>query len=158
VGKADVVIESSRPRALEALGITPQRFLDEAPGRTWISITGYGRSGPNANRVAFGDDAAVAGGLVAWEGPEAPVFCADALADPLSGLFAAFGGLAAMTAGGGILVDVSMRDASAAMRAGPGCSADHRVEAASGGGWRVRHDDVVAPVVRPTQLLATDRG
>lgn len=158
VNEADVVIESSRPRALEALGITPQRFLGGAPGRTWISITGYGRNGAGADRVAFGDDAAVAGGLVAWDGSDAPMFCADALADPLSGLFAAVGGLASMSAGGGLLVDVSMRDASAAVRAGGGCPADHSVEAAPGGGWQVHHDRLVAPVVRPAQLLGADRG
>ncbi len=153
VDGADVVIESSRPRALEQLGLSPQRFLSEAPGRTWISITGYGRRGPRANHVAFGDDAAVAGGLVAWEAPDLPVFCADALADPVSGLFAAFGGLVSLAAGGGLLVDVSMRDASVAVRTGPGCPADHAVEIGSGGSWvawhrglRERGQRVLSPV------------
>jgi hypothetical protein len=38
--------------------------------------------------VAFGDDAAAAGGLVAWTAT-GPVFAGDALADPLTGLAAA---------------------------------------------------------------------
>ena len=33
-----------------------------APGRIWVSVTGYGRDDPQ-QRVAFGDDAVVAGGL-----------------------------------------------------------------------------------------------
>ena len=70
----------------------------------------------------------MAGGLVAWAGPDDPVFCADAVADPISGLFAGFGGLVAGRAGGGLLVDVSMSDASAATRSGPACDEPHAVE------------------------------
>ena len=40
------------------------------------------------DRVAFGDDAAAAGGLVAWD-EQGPMFVADAVADPLTGLAAA---------------------------------------------------------------------
>ena len=40
--------------------------------------------------VGFGDDAAVAGGLVAWD-DAGPVFCADAVADPATGLVGAAG-------------------------------------------------------------------
>ena len=60
---ADVVIEASRPRALAALGLAPD-MIRHPPGQVWLSITGYGRAVPE--RVAFGDDAAVAGGLVGW--------------------------------------------------------------------------------------------
>ena len=73
----------------------------------WISITGYGRDGPAAQRVAFGDDAAVAGGLIGGDRTD-PVFCADAVADPLAGLTAAAAALACHEAGGGWLVDVAM--------------------------------------------------
>ncbi|MEM7288541.1 MAG: CoA transferase, partial [Actinomycetota bacterium] len=68
VADADVVIESSRPRALEALGI--DAAAEVARGCTWCSITGYGRAGPWRHRVAFGDDAAAAGGLVTFVGDE----------------------------------------------------------------------------------------
>jgi len=60
----------------------------------------------------------VAGGLVAWDGPE-PVFAGDAIADPLSGLIGAVATLAALHAPGSWLVDVSMRDVAAwTVRAG----------------------------------------
>lgn len=65
--RADVVIEGSRPRALEHLGIRREELLARASPRVWISITGHGRSGEHRDRVAFGDDAAVAGGLVCWD-------------------------------------------------------------------------------------------
>ena len=82
LGVADIVIESSRPRALANLGLAPEA-ITHPDGQVWLSITGYGRTQPD--RVAFGDDAAVAGGLVGWDGCE-PVFCADAIADPLTGV------------------------------------------------------------------------
>ena len=65
LGAADVVIEASRPRALAQLGLAPDDLGPDGPG-LWLSITGHGRSGTGADRVAFGDDAAAAGGLVAW--------------------------------------------------------------------------------------------
>ena len=82
-----------------------------------MSITGYGRSGPAAERVAFGDDAAAAGGLVVDQDGR-PRFCADAIADPLSGLAAADACLAALESGGRWLLDVSMAAVSAEL-AGP---------------------------------------
>lgn len=118
VRAADVVIEASRPRALAQLGLAPEQ-LDHRPGRVWISITGYGRRLPD--RVAFGDDAAVAGGLVGRSRGR-PVFCADAIADPLTGLVAALGAATSLRAGGGQLIDVSMRDVAAAFAAAPQAS------------------------------------
>jgi CoA-transferase family III len=104
VGAADLVIEASRPRALEQLGIGP------GPGQAWVAITGYGRSGPWREWAALGDDAAVAGGLFVDRASRSPWFCADAAADPLTGLHAALAGLAALHAPGACTVDVAMRE------------------------------------------------
>jgi hypothetical protein len=107
IGAADVVIEASRPRAMEAFGIEPAAVVSGPRRPTWVSITGYGRVGPRANRVAFGDDAAVAGGLVAWSS-RGPVFCGDALGDPITGLVAATTALSSVGRGGGEVIDISM--------------------------------------------------
>lgn len=141
VDRADVVIEASRPRALGAMGFDPGSFCGARPGRTWVSLTGYGRSGARANWVAFGDDAAVGGGLVASDGRGHPVFCGDAMADPVAGLYAAVGALGSMAAGGGRLVDCAMAVAAAYANAGPGCPADHTA-ARAGDGWTVTHGPV----------------
>jgi hypothetical protein len=153
VDDADAVVESSRPRALNQLGLSPQGFLSARPGRTWISITGYGRTPETAMRVAFGDDAAAAGGLVGRSGDGSPVFLADAAADPVSGLFAAFAGLESMASGGGHLVDVSMSAASRWAAGGRACAGPHPVEQ-HGQGWIVRHGDRSALVRSPAEALA----
>jgi hypothetical protein len=115
---ADVVIESSRPRALEQWGIVASDLLT-GPGRprVWLSITGYGRDEPGRDWVAFGDDAAVAGGLLAWD-DAAPCFCADAVADPATALVAAAACLATLRRGGRWLLDVAMARVAASL-AGP---------------------------------------
>ena len=58
---ADIVITSCRPRALEQMGIDP-RDVVSLSDVIWAGITGYGWE--QGHKVAFGDDAAAAGGLV----------------------------------------------------------------------------------------------
>jgi hypothetical protein len=116
VHSADVVIEASRPRALEQLGIVAADMVARGP-RLWISITAYGRQGVSGSRVGFGDDVAAAGGLVAWLDGE-PIFCGDAIGDPLTGLTAAARALQALREGGRWLLDVAMAGVAASF-AGP---------------------------------------
>jgi hypothetical protein len=106
---ADIVIEASRPRALAHMGIDAEALVRSTPGQVWVSITGYGRREPESQWVAWGDDAAVAAG--AWGGAlDAPVFCGDALADPLTGLHAAVLALAFWQGGESVLLDLSLRE------------------------------------------------
>lgn len=76
-------------------------------GRVWLRITGHGTDGERANWVAFGDDAAVAGELVGGD-HDAPTFCGDAIADPLTGLEAALAVAQSLRNGGGELIEMSM--------------------------------------------------
>jgi hypothetical protein len=119
---ADVVIEGSRPRALEQRGIVATDLVANAGPRVWVSITGHGRTGTGRDRVAFGDDAAVAGGLVVAD-EAGPCFCADAAADPAAGLVAAAACLDALAVGGRWLLDVAMAGVAASL-AGPTLGSD----------------------------------
>ncbi|MHB1962942.1 MAG: CoA transferase [Acidimicrobiales bacterium] len=148
VSAADVVVEASRPRALDALGLSPAAFLADRPGRTWVSISGYGREGADAGRVAFGDDAAVGGGLVARAAGEPPVFCADAVADPLAGAYAAVAAVCSLADGGGHHVECSMAAAAAFANRRSDCPAHHAVRR-TGGRWMAGHADRWVPVAEP---------
>lgn len=105
---ADVVVTGFRPRALAGLGLDPGALFAARPGLVWVAVTGHGWTGTGAGRVAFGDDAAAAGGLVGRTADGGPCFLGDALADPVTGLSAAAGALAALAEGGGQLVDAAL--------------------------------------------------
>jgi crotonobetainyl-CoA:carnitine CoA-transferase CaiB-like acyl-CoA transferase len=144
-GLAGIVVEASRPRALRGLGLVAEDWLRAGPGRVWVSVTGYGRGAPE--RVAFGDDAAVAGHLVAYASGGTPVFCGDAIADPLTGLMAGLSALAGHTAGGGWLIDVAMAGVCADITRPSGRAWPHHVRP-HGLGWVVSHG-ALAEQVRP---------
>lgn len=107
---ADLVLEASRPRALEGLGIHAASILSASRRAGWVRITGHGRA--LANRVGFGDDAAVGGGLIAWDA-DGPVFAGDAIADPLTGILAALAATAALASDRSWLIDLSLRRSAA---------------------------------------------
>jgi len=102
--RADMVIEASRPRAFEQLGIFPRAAIAANPQLTWVSITAYGRLSSRANWVGFGDDVAAAAGLIESDETGVPCFVGDAIADPLTGVAAALGALNSQLAGGAILL------------------------------------------------------
>jgi crotonobetainyl-CoA:carnitine CoA-transferase CaiB-like acyl-CoA transferase len=111
---SDIVIEGSRPAALARRGLGPDDVPARA-GRIWLQLTGYDA---HAGRPAFGDDAAVAGGLVGTS-IDGPVFCGDAIADPLAGLEATMAVLESLTRGGGELIRVPMAAVAATYAAQP---------------------------------------
>ena len=161
VASADVVIESSRPRALAQLGVGAEAVVAERAGRVWLSITGYGRGDAPPGRVAFGDDAAVAAGTAhAVADGDGPLFCGDAIADPLTGLHAALAAWAAWRSGGGALLDVALCAVTAhalAFAATGECevrgSADRARVAVE-----VGEADVAAPRARPAPTPARAPG
>lgn len=110
VRNADVVITAARMRALDGLELDPFALTRTRPGLTWVAITAYGMTGPGTNRIGYGDDTAVAGGLVGRG--STPSFVGDAIADPITGLYGALAALEVSAAGGGV-VDIALRDAAA---------------------------------------------
>jgi len=157
IGRADMVVESARPRALRQLGICAEQLIGEQAGLTWVSITGYGRTEPAANWVAFGDDAAIAAGLgLATLGTgEPPIFCGDAIADPLTGLHAALAALAFHRGGQSSLLDLSLKNVTAHTLFEGERAAEHRGDIRHGevlknrGHWEVHWGSQSARVLPP---------
>jgi hypothetical protein len=91
IESADIVIEAARPRALSQLGFDAADIVRSTPGLVWLTITGHGAEGPAADWIGFGDDCGVAGGLSAAlrSASGRTGFVGDAIADPLTGMFAA---------------------------------------------------------------------
>ena len=90
--KADMVIEAARPRALMQMGIDAEKIVAAKPSLIWLSITGHGGTGDAANWVGFGDDCGVAGGITKalYDATGQWGFVGDAIADPLTGIAAAY--------------------------------------------------------------------
>ncbi|MER5430150.1 CoA transferase [Streptomyces sp. NPDC002588] len=142
VASADIVIEASRPRALARFGLDAHAAV--SAGTTWISLTAAGRA---SERIGFGDDVAAAAGLVARETDGTPLFCGDAIADPLTGLAAAARALTAPADGSGFLHDIAMTEVVASTLEhdqGPAPAARR-----SGTGWVVETADGFVPVAQP---------
>jgi hypothetical protein len=91
IANADIVIEAARPRALAQVGIDAAQVVQATPGLVWVTITGHGADGPEADWIGFGDDCGVSGGLSAAlrAASGCTGFVGDAIADPLTGIFAA---------------------------------------------------------------------
>lgn len=157
---ADVVIEASRPRALGRWDI---RASEHAAGGTiWLSITAYGRAGAAADLAGFGDDVAAGAGLLGRE-ENGPIFCADAIADPLTGLVAALAALRALQTAVGAVLDVAMdRVAGVAARAEPDAGRETDVVGSDATGWLVddgvRHLPVLPPVLEQSKVHAPELG
>ncbi|MFC5338510.1 CoA transferase [Leucobacter denitrificans] len=150
---ADIVIEASRPRALHQRGLAYDQ-RQHADGKIWVRITGHGTKDGAEHRVAFGDDAAVAGGLVGRNRSGAPVFMGDAVADPLTGVKVANEVAAAIDAGGGRFIDISMSGVAAEYASAItslAVSGDTRKR--PGEGWHgERRDDAMTPVSAPPRI------
>lgn len=144
IAGADVVLEASRPRVMQQWGIDPDDVVAE--GTAWVSITGHGRQGRHSNRVAFGDDAAASGGLVA--GGDPPMFVGDAIADPIAGLAAATAAAELLAAGRAARAEVSLASGSAWAAAHAGAAIERPV-VRRGGHWMVELDDGAVPVRPP---------
>ncbi len=149
---ADVVIEASRPRALEQIGLSPEQ-RGMPPGQVWLSITAHGRKGAAREWTGFGDDAAVAGGLICRDLDGTTTFCGDAIADPITGLVGGLAVLRSLQQGGGQVIDISLSSVAAWVtkpsgRMGrPDTERAERVER-SGGRWVVRSGDRSVPVAK----------
>lgn len=116
---ADVVIESSRPDALVNRGLGPDDVAAR-DGRVWLRITGHGTEGERGHWVGFGDDAAVSGGLVGSDpAGSGPVFCGDAIADPLTGMHATLAVAESLRRGGGEVVEIALAAVAAGYAALP---------------------------------------
>ncbi len=124
VAGADVVLVNVRPGVEDKLGVGYDRLKAINPRLVYCAITGYGATGPYADRPAYdGAGQAIAGWLSMFhEGKDARV-AGPAVSDALTGLYAAMGIMGALversTTGVGRKVEVSMLEATIAFATEP---------------------------------------
>lgn len=113
---ADVYIQNFRPGAAERLNAGEQRLRALNPRLVYCAISGFGQTGPAASRPAYDTVAQAASGfLKLLVNPQNPRVVGPAIADALTGFYAAYGVLGALVERGrtglGRSVEVSMLEA-----------------------------------------------
>ncbi len=115
---ADILIENHRKGTMEKLGLGPEVLEEVNPGLIHVEVSGFGRTGPYADRGGFDLIAQGMSGLmsITGEGPgRPPVKVGAPVSDITAGILAAMGALAAYIhrekTGEGQRVDTSLFEA-----------------------------------------------
>jgi crotonobetainyl-CoA:carnitine CoA-transferase CaiB-like acyl-CoA transferase len=116
--EADVFIQNFRPGTAARLGAGAERLRTANSRLIYCSISGFGSTGPYVERPSYDSVAqALSGFLSVVVDTERPRFLGPALADAITGMYAAYGVLGALVqrgrTGNGALVEVSMLEAMA---------------------------------------------
>ncbi len=116
VKDADVYIQNFRPGAADRLGAGEERLRAINPRLVYCAISGFGQTGPAAARPAYDTVAQAASGFLnLLVNPANPRVVGPALADAMTGFYAAYGVLGALVERGrtgvGRKVEVSMLEA-----------------------------------------------
>jgi len=117
VAAADVVVENFLPRHLRALGL--QELRAEAAA-VWVSVRGAGGDGPDGDQPGYDVMAQARSGLMSVTGTTGPTKVGVAVADVVSGLYAAVGAVAGLvardrTGGRPLRVEVGLLEAAVSM-------------------------------------------
>jgi crotonobetainyl-CoA:carnitine CoA-transferase CaiB-like acyl-CoA transferase len=117
VATADVVIESFRPATAERLGVTAAALRARRPRLIHASITGYGQTGPYAERPGHDLNYVAVSGLLATERPTPSslprMFMADVGGGAVSAVVAILAALFERErTGEGASLDISMHEAA----------------------------------------------
>ena len=120
IGQSDVLVENFRTGGLEKMGINEARLAQANPNLVHLAITGYGPDGPDAAKPGYDFIAQAVGGLMAVTGftdeeGGHPTKVGVAITDIVTGLLGAIGILAALRAGVGQRIDVSLLESTLAM-------------------------------------------
>lgn len=120
-GVSDVLVENYRTGDLDKLGLGYEQLHALHPKLIYCSVSGYGRTGPYADRPGYDAIIQGEGGMMSFTGPVdgPPSRAGIPIIDITSGMFAATAILAALRArdlsGEGQLVDISLFDSHVAL-------------------------------------------
>src|SRR6267142_2586166 len=116
IAKADVFLQNLAPGAAERLGLGASQLREKNPRLIWCGISGYGPSGPYADKKAYDLLVQCEAGLLSVTGtPEAPSKAGIPVADIAAGMYAFSSILAALLrrerSGEGATLDITMFEA-----------------------------------------------
>lgn len=114
ISEADVLIENMRPGRLEKLGLDPAGLMTVNPSLVILRVTGFGQTGPYAQKPGFATIAEALSGFssISGEADGRPLLPPIALTDEITALVGAFSVMVALRhadrTGSGQVIDVSL--------------------------------------------------
>jgi len=98
IGKADILIENFRPGAMEKWGMSYEALSASNPGLIMARVSGFGQTGPYAQRAGYGLIGEAMGGLryVTGEPDRAPARAGISIGDSLAAMHSVMGILMAL--------------------------------------------------------------
>ena len=157
IGQADVLVENFRPGTLERWGLGYDELRRINPRLILVRVTGYGQSGPYADRAGFGSIGEAMGGVryITGEPDRPPSRTGISLGDSLAGTFAALGTVLALfsreTSGRGQVVDSAIYEAVLALM-------ESMLPEWHIAGQRRERTGAVLPAVAPSNVYPTADG
>ena len=113
---ADVVVENFRPGVMERLGLSFEILQERNPRLIYCAISGFGQTGPDAQKPAYDQIIQGLSGVMAINGDLTlnPLRCGFPVCDTVGGLNAAFAIMAALffreRTGQGQFIDIALLD------------------------------------------------
>jgi formyl-CoA transferase len=96
--KSDILVENFRPGTLEKWGLSPEALHAQHPGLIIVRVSGYGQTGPYADRAGFGLVGEAMGGwrAIVGEPDRPPARMGVSIGDTLAATYGCMGALAAL--------------------------------------------------------------
>jgi crotonobetainyl-CoA:carnitine CoA-transferase CaiB-like acyl-CoA transferase len=157
IAKCDVLFENYKVGDLAKYGLAYPQIRDRFPRLIYCSLTGFGQTGPYANRAGFDLVVQAAGGIMSITGPEngEPAKVGVGIADVMTGMYSDIAILAALRhrdrTGRGQHIDMALLDCQVAWLINEGMNYLHTGEVPKA--WGTAHATIV-----PYQAFPTSDG
>lgn len=157
IGRADVLVENFRPGVMGRLGFGWGVLSARHPRLIYAAISGFGHTGPYAQRPAYDLVVQAMGGLISLTGHKGqpPVRVGTSIGDITAGLYAAIGIVAALRdrdrTGRGTKLDIAMLDCQVAIL-------ENAISRYLGGGAMPGPLGARHPTIAPFEAYATKDG
>ncbi|MFD1825201.1 MULTISPECIES: CaiB/BaiF CoA transferase family protein [Mumia] len=157
VARADVLVENFRPGTLERWGLSPEALWEINPRLVVTRVTGFGQTGPYAERAGYGSIGEAMGGIryVTGDPDKPPARTGVSLGDSLAATFACVGTLVALHArertGRGQVVDAAIYESVLALM-------ESMVPEWQIAGYQRERTGTVLPNVSPSNVYPTRDG
>lgn len=157
IADASVLVENFRPGTLKRYGLDYESLRESYPGLIYCSISGYGQTGPYAERAGYDFVAQAESGIMAVTGEveEGPMRVGAPVGDVSAGMFGAMAVLAALRyrdrTGKGQHIDISLLETTMTLLSN--VSSNYLISGKESARYGNAHPNIV-----PYQAFATSDG